>query len=103
MRERLHAELTRAMKDRDGPKVAVLRMVLAAIANAEAVAGVRNEGRGRDGDDERRSLEPSEVRAIIEEEIRERETHVTRYKDLGQENKADSLRREIDILRGYLD
>lgn len=104
MRDQMRADLTRAMKERDRARVTVLRSVLGAIENAEAVEGVSSsEGIVGYGDVARRSLEPAAVVAIVEGEIAEREEHVAGYASIGQTDRAEMLRVEVEILRGYVD
>ena len=82
----------------------LLRTTLAAIENAEAVDGVSSvDGIVGYGDVSRRTLTDDDVAGIIGREVDEWENALAEYERIGQLAKADQLRYELDILRGYLD
>jgi uncharacterized protein YqeY len=104
MRDRMRADLTRAMKSRDLNRVRALRSALAAIENAEAVDGPgHSEMIIGYGDVARRALGKDDLLDLIGAEIQEREASVDEYLRLGLSDRAGTLQREIDILREYLD
>lgn len=105
-----------ARKRRDADAIAALRTTLAAIANAEAVptepgmaphsssrhvAGAV-EGLGA-AEAPRRILSEDELRAIVVEELTEREAAAARYRGLGHAERADRLIAEADALRPFAD
>ncbi|HSJ84718.1 MAG TPA: GatB/YqeY domain-containing protein [Acidimicrobiia bacterium] len=103
MRDRLKADLANAMRNRDRPRINVLRSALSAIDNAEAVATTgSSEGTIGYADVARRSLDEAEVVELIADEISERETSASHYLELGLTEQARRLRDEADILRAYL-
>lgn len=103
------------MKARDRVAVAALRSALAAIENAEAspahVAGLSvvddqhiagsAVGLGA-GEGERRHLSETDVRTIVEAEVRERSDAAGEYEQAGQHDAARRLRGEAEVLSRYL-
>jgi uncharacterized protein YqeY len=101
--ETMRADLAQALRERDMTRVKVLRTTLAAIGNAEAVEGVSSvEGVVGYGDVSRRSLTDEDIVGIVAGEVEEWESALAEYSSIGQEQRADGLRRELQILRGYL-
>lgn len=115
MRENLRADLKTAMKARDRVAIAALRSALSAIDNAEAVpieetptatedtahvAGAAN-GVGA-SEAARRELTDTDLRTIVEGEVRERTAAADEYARLGNEDAATRLRAEADVLRRQL-
>ncbi len=115
LRARLRADLTAAMKARDKIAVAVLRTALAAIDNAEAVpappagrAPATSEyvagtsvGLGS-AEVARRELTLDDLYAVLRGQIDEWTAEADTYAAHGQAEAGDRLRREADVLRGYL-
>lgn len=54
------------------------------------------------GDVRRRMLTDEDVAGIVAGEVDEWESALAEYVSIGQEQRADELRRELEILRGYL-
>ncbi|MDP9143207.1 MAG: GatB/YqeY domain-containing protein [Actinomycetota bacterium] len=109
MRDRMRSDLTRAMKARDQIQVSVLRSGLAAIDNAEAVeitdksdVTIGDVTIGY-GDVARRSLTGQQIANVLQDEIGERQVSVIEYERIGRPDLAETLRREIEILRSYLE
>jgi uncharacterized protein YqeY len=115
VRARLRADLVVAMKAREGEAVSALRTALAAIDNAEAV-DVRAEAQvppsgpiagaqagAGSTEMERRMLSVGEVRALLEAEIADRIEAAERYEAGGHHDRADRLRREVDVLSKYVE
>lgn len=108
IREKMKADLTRAMKARQADAVDGLRAVLAAIDNAEAapvnqsatwvepVMGQRNEV-------PRKVLSAQDMRQIIEREVDERRAASAKYADLGLADEAARLGRVADLIAAYLE
>lgn len=108
-RDVLRAALREAMRERRTEAVSVLREMLAAIDNAEAVdasaappvqhgviaGGVPGLGAG---EVPRRRLTGDEATAIIEREIAERRAAASSYAALGRDPEAAALNRQADIL-----
>jgi uncharacterized protein len=90
MKQRLHGDMTAAMKARDELRKSTLRMALTAITKAE-VAG-----------EEARELSDTEVVDILTSEAKKRREAVTAYRDAGRTELADKEQAEADILAEYL-
>jgi adenylate kinase len=115
LRARLRTDLVAAMKSRRPDAVAALRTAIAAIDNAEAVAGpdrapetasehVAGAATGVGSTEAaRRALSPGEVRALLRAQVEDRDAEADRYDTHQQHDLAGRLRREADALRQYLE
>jgi uncharacterized protein YqeY len=90
LKEQLRADLTAAMKARDGARTRTLRMTLTSITNEE-VAG-----------DSARDLSDDEVLKILGREARRRREAATAFADAGRTEQAAAERAEEEILAAYL-
>lgn len=108
LKSRLRVDLTAALKARDMPRAALLRDLIAAIDNAEAVPLPANAAwQPRDfltGSAEiaRMALGPEQVRDIIQRAILGREDAAAGYDRLGRPDMAAKLRAEAELARHYL-
>jgi uncharacterized protein YqeY len=107
----LRAALRDALKARDTVAVSVLRSVLSAISNAEAVPAGAGPGAGASGphiagaaaglwagEADRRVLGPAEVAQIVRAEVGERLSAAAAYERAGQHGPAGRLRAEVRAL-----
>ncbi|WP_344685729.1 GatB/YqeY domain-containing protein, partial [Saccharopolyspora taberi] len=90
LKEKLRADLTAAMKERDTVVTGVLRMALAAI-NVEEVAGK-----------EARELSDEEVQRVLTKEAKKRDESAEAFAGAGRADQAAAERGEAEILRRYL-
>jgi uncharacterized protein len=90
MKQRLHADMTAALKARDEIRKSTLRMALTAVTKAE-VAGK-----------EARELSDAEVVDVLSAEAKKRRESVTAYREAGREELAEKEQAEADILAEYL-
>ncbi|MFC5267622.1 GatB/YqeY domain-containing protein [Kribbella qitaiheensis] len=90
MKQRLHDDMTAALKARDEIRKSTLRMALTAVTKAE-VAGK-----------EARELSDAEVLDVLTAEAKKRRESVTAYREAGREELADKEQAEADILAEYL-
>lgn len=90
LKERLHEDLTAAMRARDDVTRSTLRMTLAAITKAE-VAGKTHA-----------ALTDDEVIDVIRSEMRKRAEAADIYQSAGRDELARRERAEADILAPYL-
>jgi uncharacterized protein YqeY len=90
LKNRLRADLTTAMKNRDELRTATLRMVLAAVS-AEEVAGK-----------EARELGDDEVQAVLRREAKKRREAAEAFAGAGRTEQADRERAEGDVVAAYL-
>ncbi|MFI5691998.1 GatB/YqeY domain-containing protein [Kribbella sp. NPDC051586] len=90
MKQRLHADMTAALKARDDIRKSTLRMALTAITKAE-VAGK-----------EARELSDTEIVDVLGSEAKKRRESVVAYREAGRAELADKEQAEADILAEYL-
>jgi uncharacterized protein len=90
LKDRLRADLTAAMKERDELRTATLRMVLAAVT-AEEVAGK-----------EARELTDDEVQAVLRREAKKRREAAEAFAAAGRAEQAAREGAEGDVVAGYL-
>ena len=90
LKDRLRSDLTAAMKSRDELRSSTIRMVLAAITNAE-VAGKQA-----------RELDDDDVVAVLATEAKKRREAATAFADAGRTELADKERAEAGVLADYL-
>jgi len=90
LEERLHSDLTDAIRSRDEVRSATLRMALTAVKN-EAVSGT-----------EARELGDADVIAVLGREAKKRRESATAYDDAARPELAARERAELEVLEGYL-
>jgi len=90
LKERLRADLTTAMKERDEVRTRTLRMALTSVSNEE-VAGKSA-----------RELSDDEVLKILAREAKRRKEAATAFEEAGRDEQAAAERAENVILAGYL-
>lgn len=90
MKQRLHDDMTAALKARDEIRKSTLRMALTAVTKAE-VAGK-----------EARELSDAEIIDVLASEAKKRRESVTAYRDAGRAELADKEQAEADVLTEYL-
>jgi uncharacterized protein len=90
LKDRLRADLTAAMKDRDEVRTRTLRMALTSVSNEE-VAGKAA-----------RALSDDEVLRILGRESKRRREAATAFQEAGRDEQAAAERAEDDVLSGYL-
>jgi uncharacterized protein YqeY len=90
MKQRLHDDMTAALKARDEIRKSTLRMALTAVTKAEVA------GKGA------RELSDPEIMEVLTAEAKKRRESVTAYRDAGRDELADKEQAEADILAEYL-
>ena len=90
LKDRLRADLTAAMKDRDQLRTRTLRMALTSVSNEE-VAGKTV-----------RELSDDEVLKILAREAKRRREAATAFQEAGRDQQAAAERAEDAVLSGYL-
>ena len=88
LKERLLEDLKEAMRAKDDLKVSVIRMLRAAVVNAEK--------------EKRRELSEDEVLEVISREVKRRVEAAEEYERAGRADLAEKERKEAEILRSYL-
>ena len=89
VRDQLRSDLRDAMRARDVPRRNTIRMVEAAIKNAEI------DKRGKE-------LAESDVLAILQRQVKQRRESIEQFTQGGREDLAEKERVEIAIIEAYL-
>jgi uncharacterized protein len=92
LRDEINTALKDAMKARDERRVSALRLINAAILNAEIEAQMRG----------RESLALEELLALLQKMIKQRQESAEIYDKAGRAELADKERGEIAIISAYL-
>ena len=92
LREEINTALKGAMKARDERRVSTLRLVSAAIKNAEIEAQLAGRPELADGD----------LVGILQKMIKQRQESVAVYDAAGRKELAERERAEIDVISAYL-
>lgn len=90
LKDKLRADLSAAMKERDTTVTGVLRMALAAVGKEE-VAGKQA-----------RELTDEEVQKVLSKEAKKRDEAADAFESAGRAEQAANERGEAEILRRYL-
>jgi uncharacterized protein YqeY len=90
LKDRLRADLTAAMKQRDQVRSSTLRMVLTAITNAEVAGKQATE------------LSDDDVLGVLTSEAKKRREAATAFDEGGRGEMADKERAELAIIGDYL-
>ncbi|WP_189208810.1 GatB/YqeY domain-containing protein [Actinokineospora fastidiosa] len=90
LKERLQADLTAAMKDRDKTRTATLRMALAALTTEEVAGDVARE------------LADDEVERVLTREVKKRKEAADAFRGAGRVEQADQELAEAAVLADYL-
>jgi uncharacterized protein YqeY len=109
MKSRLRADLGAAMKAGRKGDAALLRELIAAIDNAEAVPSrseqaslVRHDFFKGSAEAEKLFLSEDEVHSLLLKEIEKREQAAAEFGRLGETQRADALRAEIWLAKQYV-
>jgi len=109
IKTRIRGDLTAAMKARHGAEISVLRGLLAALDNAEAVSvgSAHEHYKVRAFGDPsvevpRRLLSEAEVHNLLLRETAERNAAVREFEKLGLRNEANRLQNEVSLIARYL-
>jgi hypothetical protein len=88
LKDKLTEDLKQAMRQGDEQRRSTLRLVMAAIKNAEI--------------EKRRELEEGELLAIIAKEAKQRHESIAQFERGGRQDLADREEAELQILLAYL-
>lgn len=88
LRDSLQSDMKNALRSGDKDRLSVIRLVLAAVKNAEIDAG--------------HPLTDEEILALISREVKQRKEVLPDYEKSGRSDLVEKLTREINILLGYL-
>lgn len=102
LKERLRADLKAALQARASDNVRVLRTLIAALDNAEAVPTEGYRPRALAGGEvARRELDGPAVEALLAEEVESRVAAAADYGRHGRDDEAARLRAEAAIVARY--
>jgi uncharacterized protein YqeY len=90
LKDRLRSDLTTSIKARDELRSSTLRMVLAAITNAEVAGKVARE------------LDDEDIIGVLSTEAKKRREAATAFSDAGRTELADKETAEAAVLADYL-
>jgi uncharacterized protein YqeY len=88
LQERIKDDMKAAMKGGDKPRLAVIRLMMAAIKQREV--------------DERIELNDEQVLAVLDKMVKQRRDSIKQYTDAGRTDLADVEQSEVEIIQGYL-
>ena len=88
IRDRIQSDTKAAMKERDRTRVGALRMLGAALKNAEIEAG--------------RPLTEQEEQTVLRRQLKQREESAEAFRKAGREERAACESAEAEIVRTYL-
>lgn len=110
MKTRIRTDLRTAMKEGRPDEAKVLRVLIAALDNAEAPPTPPQNNSAEphqfvEGSAEviRLSLSPTQIRKVLQAEIGERETAADEMQRLAQQDRADALHAEVQLIKRYID
>lgn len=89
LREQLREDLKDAMRAQDATRRGTIRMLEAAIKNAEI------EKRGKE-------LEDPDILAILQRQLKQRRDSIEQFERGGRKDLADIERAEIEVIQAYL-
>ena len=88
LKTRIQEATTAAMKARDKPRLAALRLVNADIKRVEV--------------DERKELNDREVVAVLTRMLKQRNDSLTQFRDAGRDDLADREQFEVDVINAFM-
>jgi uncharacterized protein len=91
LRDKINDSVKVAMKAQDKPRLATLRLMNAAIKNADIEAERAGKSLGED-----------ELLSLLQKMIKQRQESVDIYEKGGRKELADQERGEIEVIKGFL-
>ena len=85
---RIREDMKTAMKSGDKPRLAVIRLIMAAIKQREV--------------DERIELNDEQVLAVLDKMVKQRRDSITQFTDAGRDDLASVEKAEVEIIQDYL-
>jgi uncharacterized protein YqeY len=92
LRNEINSALKAAMKARDERRISTLRLINAAVANADIEAQLHGN----------LALGDTEVLGLLQKMVKQRQESVAIYDNAGRHELADQERAEIEIIEAYL-
>lgn len=88
LKDQIKDEMKTAMKAGDKPRLAVIRLMMAAVKQIEV--------------DERKELNDAEVLAVIDKMNKQRRESIKQYNDANRQDLADIEQAEVEVLKTFL-
>jgi uncharacterized protein YqeY len=88
LRQQIPEDMKAAMRAKDAPRLATIRLLLAAIKQREV--------------DERIELDDAQVIAVIEKMLKQRRDSISQFEAAGRQDLADTEKSEMAVLQAYL-
>lgn len=92
LQQRIQADLTAAMKERDRDTVGALRMIVAEMKNAAVDKGLGPQG----------ELSDDEVERILTREVKRRREAAASFRDAGRDERVASEEADAELYSRYL-
>jgi len=104
LKEKIQADIKKAMQARDQLKVSVLRMLMAAVFNKEKEKRAKLSKSGEDLEklDKLSKLTDEETTEVISSEAKKRKDSIEQYEKGNRQDLADQEKKELKILVSYL-
>jgi len=103
LRDQIQTDLAEAMRARDETRKSVLRMLMAAVHNAEIPpAPAEGAAAAAAAPAVHEPLDDTAVTAVIQKQVKQRRDSIDQYRKAGREDLAAKEEAEADILAGYL-
>jgi len=91
LRDKINDSVKSAMKAQDKPRLSTLRLINAAIKNAD----IESERAGK-------ALGDDDILGLMQKMIKQRQESVAIYEQGGRKELADQERAEIEVIKGFL-
>ena len=88
LKERINEDMKSAMRAKDAPRLAAIRLLLAAIKQKEV--------------DERITVDDAQTIAIVDKLQKQRRDSITQFEQAGRQDLADKEKFELEVLAAYL-
>lgn len=88
LKERINEDMKAAMRAKDAPRLAAIRLLLAAVKQKEV--------------DERISLDDAQTIAIVDKLQKQRRDSIAQFEQAGRQDLADKEKFELEVISAYL-
>ena len=88
LKQQIQDDMKSAMKSGDKPRLATIRLIMAAIKQREV--------------DERIELNDEQVLAVLDKMVKQRRDSITQYEQASREDLADKEKAEVEVIQTYL-
>jgi hypothetical protein len=104
LKEKIQADIKKAMQDKDQIRVSVLRMVLAAVFNKEKEKRMKLAKSGEEIEklEEMSKLTDEEVITVISSEAKKHKDSIEQYQKGNRPDLVEQEQKELEILEEYL-